>query len=589
MSSEQNSNDRIYNVRHQDIAGIQARLILDGDLSWDTPLPASVPQGKGQLRPVANAVDLVQWVKGCDFKEASAWISEHFPERHGPVDLPITKLNRNDGERDNPALNAIHDIAAQQLAAMGASEYQVTGNRENPEKYNADRTRRLNDDGSKVTHDEDGNRLRDWGFNLGKPHKNSVERTFSADDVLNSLRKLRLKNSERDDGQLNVYITPLDRHASYIMIDDARPKDPSKSLLEDWKSRGYNPCLVLQSSHDPKTGEASYQMLFRIPREPFKLRDDASAEMRDAQPKDHNQGYNYRGLCQFVKELNKEFGDEGVKGARHSVRLAGFRNMKMKRGYEVEGKNWDVEHPFVKLIHAEPIFCKKTMMDALKCCPEVVGYKDIGKNFTAESSLPVPDQTSKHVSKAPTTPLPPRKEADMPARPPAPRPQVQPRPLAPAVTPSSPAPSGLPPRRRSASVMPGRIPALPTIAPKPVPAEREAHPWDDLKAVSDEEAKNDPWLSAIDNASTVVRQIDPPAGPPPRVRTQPVRPPPVTELGKMRAAREAAGQVGAPPPVRPPPVTELGRMRAAREAEQAKAQAKAQEEVASRAVGFSPF
>ncbi|TBZ26111.1 DNA-primase RepB domain-containing protein, partial [Rhizobium leguminosarum] len=144
-----------------------------------------------------------------------------------------------------------------------------------------------------------------------------AERFYSRADVENLVPYLRYENNS---GR-HVFVTPMDDDAYYVLVDDLR-RTP-----EELQRAGYAPCLLQRSSWD------SMQAMFKVPR---------------------SQIFERQAVVDVFTKMNQEFGDVGMTGLRHPMRLAGFRNMKAK--HEREGK-----FPFVRVISAVNRFCQLTL------------------------------------------------------------------------------------------------------------------------------------------------------------------------------------------------------------------------------------
>lgn len=100
-----------------------------------------------------------------------------------------------------------------------------------------------------------------------------------------------MKNNEG----YGISITPMDDHAYYVLLDDA--KITPERIIE----LGLEPCLIQRTSPN------SVQAVFKLPRN--LNRDD---------------------VLQVFNKLNQTAGDPKMTGLRHPFRLAGFKNTKEK-------------------------------------------------------------------------------------------------------------------------------------------------------------------------------------------------------------------------------------------------------------------
>lgn len=122
------------------------------------------------------------------------------------------------------------------------------------------------------------------------------------------------KNAKRFD----IYVTPIDDHHHYILIDDLRGLEAVKAL----RKLGYRPALVQKSS------DGNYQAVIKIRRKPEFEKEQSAAN------------------C-IVVALNKACGDPKISGVRRPFRLAGFRNKKPGRGGVITEINWSQCSPSV--------------------------------------------------------------------------------------------------------------------------------------------------------------------------------------------------------------------------------------------------
>lgn len=122
------------------------------------------------------------------------------------------------------------------------------------------------------------------------------------------------KNAERFD----IYVTPIDDHHHYILIDDLRGLEAVKAL----RKLGYRPALVQKSS------DGNYQAVIKIRRKPEFEKEQVVAN------------------C-IVVALNKACGDPKISGVRRPFRMAGFWNKKPERGGVITEINWGLSSPSV--------------------------------------------------------------------------------------------------------------------------------------------------------------------------------------------------------------------------------------------------
>lgn len=262
------SKDEVGRLRKLDISAVASRLGHYGEV------------GRKE-----NAIDLVKRINAFDYKQAVAWLYHEFGETAAatavqedlyvkPPERPFTK-----------AENTIKRALEQQTAALGCDQFRLS--------------------------------LIDVGGS-GKPYlpgkHGDQEHFYTREELVNLVPYLRHENNH---GR-SIFITPMDDHAYYLLLDDLRISE------QDLKARGYTPCLVQKTSWD------STQAVLKIPKE----------------------GVDRRAAIDLFNHLNQEIGDPKISGLRHPMRAAGFRNMKAK--HQHEGK-----YPFVTLVEATNRFCRK--------------------------------------------------------------------------------------------------------------------------------------------------------------------------------------------------------------------------------------
>ena len=134
------------------------------------------------------------------------------------------------------------------------------------------------------------------GINLGKAKDGGEEKFYSKDEVADLIPALRRHNAQGFD----IYVTPIDRHTHYILIDDVKPES-----MQKLKTDGWVPALVQESSKDNR------QAIIKAHKSP---RDD---EQQIAN--------------KLVSGLNQKYGDPKLSGVVHGFRMAGFSNQKPGR------------------------------------------------------------------------------------------------------------------------------------------------------------------------------------------------------------------------------------------------------------------
>lgn len=239
----------------------------------------------GEVKKGENAIDLVRRIGGFDYGQAVAWLHAEF----GPLvagAVVTASLQASPPKRPfTKSENVIAQAVKRQTDALGCDKFRVT-------LVPADETKKP--------------------YLPGKSRgKSSDERFYSRVELVEILPWLRTRNNLGD----NVFITPMDDGAYYILLDDARLS------AADLEAKGFEPCLVQRSSWE------SEQIVFKVPKS--LPREDVIA---------------------VFNGLNKRWGDAEMTGLRHPFRLAGFRNMKPK--HERKGA-----YPFVIVMSAVNRFC----------------------------------------------------------------------------------------------------------------------------------------------------------------------------------------------------------------------------------------
>ena len=256
----------------------------------DVSLVATRLGHMGEVKPKENAIDLVRRVNRFDFGQAVAWLHHEIgPILTGALVTAVLQ-DREPARPSTPAENVMKRAIAQQTDALGCDKYRLT-------LVPADETKRP--------------------YLPGKPGgKASVETFYTRTELADLVPWLRFRNNQGD----NVFITPMDDNAFYILLDDA------KVTQEQLVSKGFEPCLIQNTSW------SSQQAVFKVPK---------SVPRED--------------VIRVFNEMNKTMGDADMTGLRHPFRLAGFRNMKPKHLRQ------DGLRPFVEVVLSVNRFCTKCM------------------------------------------------------------------------------------------------------------------------------------------------------------------------------------------------------------------------------------
>ncbi|MGZ8183461.1 MAG: DNA-primase RepB domain-containing protein [Methylobacter sp.] len=151
------------------------------------------------------------------------------------------------------------------------------------------------------------------GYVLGKKTGHDIK---TPAEVEASISTLRRENSRLFD----IYITPIDEHNHYILVDDIHEEKAGK--LTKFRSDGFQFALIQFSSND------NYQAILKVPKI------DGDHDFAN----------------QVFQKLNTDYGEPGIKGGVvHPFRMAGYANKK-------QGKSG-----FTQLIDKNPAAtCEKT-------------------------------------------------------------------------------------------------------------------------------------------------------------------------------------------------------------------------------------
>lgn len=238
----------------------------------------------GEIKPKENAVDLVKRINDFDYQQAVAWLHHEI----GPVKTGMiitSDLQKNEPSRPlTKSENVICKSIKTQTDALGCDKFRI----------------------SLVPADESKK-----PYLPGK--SKGEEKFYNKEEIINLVPWLRYRNNQGD----NVFITPMDDNAYYILLDDARIS------MEELEKKGFKPCLVQQTSWKKE------QIVFKVPKD-----------------------LDRPAVLAFFNSLNKKVGDEAMTGLRHPFRLAGFRNMKPQ--HERDGIR-----PFVTVSLAVNRFCER--------------------------------------------------------------------------------------------------------------------------------------------------------------------------------------------------------------------------------------
>lgn len=239
----------------------------------------------GEIIRKENAIDLVKRVCDFDYEKAISWLNLHFPNAE-VINSAVDYVQVQESERlFTPIEKAIKRKVEEQVYALGCDSFRI----------------------SVVPKDGEGNPYVPGNVT-------GEEKFYSRKDLINNIPWLLAINNKEDK---HIYITPMDKDAYYVLIDDLRI---SPAELEE---RGFAPCLV------QKTSWNSTQAILKLP-----ITLDRKC------------------VIKFFNEINKEIGDAQMTGLRHPIRMAGFWNKKEKHK---KGE----DYPIVQIEKASNRFCTK--------------------------------------------------------------------------------------------------------------------------------------------------------------------------------------------------------------------------------------
>lgn len=140
----------------------------------------------------------------------------------------------------------------------------------------------------------------------------------------------------------NVFVTPISTKDDFIVVDDI-------DNLDEFKAKGYQPCLIQETSKD------SIQAVLRIPSKHSFITETQSQELNK----------------RFTQVLNKKRGDKGVGTNKQPFRLVGFNNKKAKRNNE-----------YTKIIGGDGGYCDHSINNIIK--PQIARHLQGKKNEIAK-------------------------------------------------------------------------------------------------------------------------------------------------------------------------------------------------------------
>jgi hypothetical protein len=151
------------------------------------------------------------------------------------------------------------------------------------------------------------------------------KKLLKAEEILEE-KKLFILDKKNMIKKMNIYITPISERYDYYLIDDVLEEE-----LQEIKAK-YNICCLIQSSYK------NFQVILKT-------------EYLDIPDKVKNE---------YLKQLNKWYGDEKIAGYPHSFRLVGFKNVKEKYLDKQTG-----HYPIVNLVFSKNETCKTSKSSIL--------------------------------------------------------------------------------------------------------------------------------------------------------------------------------------------------------------------------------
>ena len=151
------------------------------------------------------------------------------------------------------------------------------------------------------------------------------DRLLKAEEIIEE-KKLFILDKKNMVEKMNVYITPISGKYDYYFIDDVLEEE-----LQEIKAK-YNICCLIESSYK------NFQVVLKTKYM------DIPKEVKN----------------EYLKQLNKQYGDEHVAGYPHSFRLVGFKNVKERYLNKQTGY-----YPIVNLLISKDETCKTAKQEIL--------------------------------------------------------------------------------------------------------------------------------------------------------------------------------------------------------------------------------
>jgi len=167
------------------------------------------------------------------------------------------------------------------------------------------------------------------------------ERFYSADEVESLIPYMSRQNLIGYD----VYVTPIDPHHHYLVVDDMTADSHARLT-----GAGYEPALVQESSANNR------QAVLKAPKA------DGPDEQKAAN--------------MVVQRLNKQVGDPEFSGAVHPFRVAGFSNKKPGR-----------QNAFTRILEATGAICQRTIERLKQARDLILGERDAARRDERLSAI----------------------------------------------------------------------------------------------------------------------------------------------------------------------------------------------------------
>ena len=308
-------------LRKTDLTKVADKLLYEGDLIQ----PNGKPVWKG-------AIDMVKDVAGLDYEDAVTWLYHELGQSF--TQSALTEQAIREAERKARKVAASVEIGKAERK-LTKQEYAIT--QELAKQLDA-----LNADAYRITCMSSDAPT----YNVGKGKgPDGTERFYTRDEVLKQVPKLNYENGARG---YNIFITPIDDTAHYILIDDM-----TDATLQEVKALGVSPCVTQYSSSD------NIQAVIRITGD------------ETLQP----------AANEYFKRMNAEYGDKNIQALRHPFRAVGFRNVKAKH-MQADGR-----YPIVSLIQTAAQSCQTALRAVISIAKDLAQAKPKAVPAAAQQAM----------------------------------------------------------------------------------------------------------------------------------------------------------------------------------------------------------